>query len=397
MPETSLRRRALKRRASCALRRLLAAASASILLLSAALATAPPTAAVPLASAPAIGTEVIGQNGSDDAAQSPEAAAISALPGITAQQKAALLRLYKKLDAINQETEIASEQYNAAQHQLDTLNADIATQQKNYELLNKAYQVAAEAFGKRAAAAYRDGGYSSFLLLFDSKSFSEFYSHLEYLSVLNDQDARLISTLRSKKAELADTLAQLKQKQASVQSLEFELAARKIEIEERNAQRQESLKNQDPTLRALYSAALQASDAAQRQLAYSITAGKLADVSVEPNSPAELALACLGTPYVWGGASPAGFDCSGLMLYVFAPYGVNLPHSSAAQAQLGTPVTGPLQQNDAIFFGSPIHHVALYLGGGYYIEAPYEGKNVCVSKITDPSSIVAARRYDWKR
>jgi len=381
----------------------IASVTVAALLLSLVVAATPvlaaPAGAAPTTAqgAPAIGTEVIGQGGPSTAAQAQAQAAIDAVPGISASQRSALLKLYQKLDSINQETEIATEQYNAALDELNTLNADITTQQKNYDLLVKAYDIAAHDFGLRAAATYRDGGYSTFQLLFDSSSFSDFYSRLEYLKSVNDMDTRLISTLRDKKTSVAGTLTKLKSDQAAAQSLEFELKARKIEIEARNAQRQDNLKSQNPTLLALYDRTTQASDEQDRQLALAITMGKLADVKIEPNSPASSALSYIGVPYVWGGASPAGFDCSGLMMYVFAHYGVALPHSSAAQALMGSPVTGPLQQNDVIFFGSPIHHVALYLGGGYYVEAPYTGAKVRVSKIHDPSEIVAARRYDWKR
>ena len=377
--------------------------NAAMLLLSLVLATIPALVApagaapAPAPSAPAIGTEVIGQSDSGTTAQARAQAAIDTVQGITAAQRSALLKLYQKLDSINQETEIATEQYNAASSELDTLNTDIETQQNNYDLLAKAYDIAAHDFGQRAASTYRDGGYSTFQLLFDSSSFSDFYSRLEYLKSVNDMDTRLISTLHDKKTAIAGTLTKLKSDRAAARSLEFELKARKIEIEARNSQLQENLKSQDPTLRALYERTTQVSNEQDRQLALAITLGKLADVKIEPNSPASMALSFVGTPYVWGGASPAGFDCSGLMMYVFAHYGVALPHSSAAQALMGSPVTGPLQQNDVIFFGSPVHHVALYLGAGYYVEAPYTGANVRVSKITDPSEIVAARRYDWKQ
>jgi cell wall-associated NlpC family hydrolase len=88
----------------------------------------------------------------------------------------------------------------------------------------------------------------------------------------------------------------------------------------------------------------------------------------------------LGVPYVWGGASPSGFDCSGLVMYVYAQLGISLPHNAAMQYASITHVAhGSEQPGDLVFFGysaSGIHHVGIYVGGGSMIDAPYTGVDV---------------------
>src|SRR5680860_3132 len=97
----------------------------------------------------------------------------------------------------------------------------------------------------------------------------------------------------------------------------------------------------------------------------------------------ETAMRYRGVPYVWGGSSPSGFDCSGLVRYSFAQLGVSLPHSSRAQFKYGTAVARDnLLPGDLVFFGSPIHHVGIYVGGGNMINAPYTGTNVRVDDIS---------------
>jgi cell wall-associated NlpC family hydrolase len=108
---------------------------------------------------------------------------------------------------------------------------------------------------------------------------------------------------------------------------------------------------------------------------------------------AQIALRYLGVKYVWGGASPDGFDCSGLVMYVYAQLGIQLPHFAAAQYALGQAVPrDQLQAGDLVFFDG-LDHVGIYIGGGQMVHAPQTGD---VVKITPLSAFgnryVGARR-----
>jgi cell wall-associated NlpC family hydrolase len=112
----------------------------------------------------------------------------------------------------------------------------------------------------------------------------------------------------------------------------------------------------------------------------------------------------LGTPYVWGGESAKGFDCSGLIQYVWAKQGVSIPRTTYDQFQKGQRVPqGKLQPGDAVFFkGSDSivrggvtlpGHVGMYIGNGQIIQAPHTGATVEVTPLKDMSGYMGARRY----
>src|ERR687884_554032 len=108
----------------------------------------------------------------------------------------------------------------------------------------------------------------------------------------------------------------------------------------------------------------------------------------------------LGVPYVWGGADPAtGFDCSGLVMYVYRQLGIDLLHFSGAQFHEGAPVPfDQLAPGDLVFFDPGPRgpgHVGMYVGGGMFIQAPHSGDVVKISSLSDfgyASSYVGAVR-----
>jgi peptidoglycan DL-endopeptidase CwlO len=109
---------------------------------------------------------------------------------------------------------------------------------------------------------------------------------------------------------------------------------------------------------------------------------------------ARLALRYVGVPYSWGGASPSqGFDCSGLVMYVYGRLGVRLPHYTVGQFGHGRRVSyRRLAPGDLVFF-SGLNHVGLYLGSGRFIDAPHSGAVVRVTLLASRlSSFVGARR-----
>jgi peptidoglycan DL-endopeptidase CwlO len=103
----------------------------------------------------------------------------------------------------------------------------------------------------------------------------------------------------------------------------------------------------------------------------------------------------VGVPYTWGGDSPqTGFDCSGLVRFVYAHFGFRLPHSSYADFDLGVRVPrGKLQPGDLVFFDG-VGHVGMYVGGGRFIQASHTGTNVQITSLDDPWYLAS---YDGAR
>ena len=200
------------------------------------------------------------------------------------------------------------------------------------------------------------------------------------------------SQKRSIEAQLAERKRMLAGIQTEIKQLQAEEAARQVQL------RREAEARLLAQQRQHASARMQAVELAANDFSSEIDSASTTDASIPTAPPSQyggvvgIAMQYLGTPYVWAGSSPGGFDCSGLVAYVYGQVGVSLPHNAAAQYGYGTPVAySDLEPGDLVFF-SGLGHVGIYIGGGQFIHAPHTGDVVKISSLSEHGGYVGARR-----
>ena len=322
---------------------------------------------------------------------SPAAGQPTGLPGL--QQAAD--QAQKQVAALDDRLEIVVERWDLAQQQLTDIDAQLG--QIRLQLSQSQDELAQQqaVLGSHLAWMYKLGDYGLLDELLNGGSLTDAAARLELLRRLNQQDRQLRDGFLATVGRINALQTSLAAKRDQALAVRQQVDATQVVIQGKLAERQAVLDGLNGRIKKILD---------QRAKLASQSSAKLADVALAHigtirGTPAQIgvvraALGFLGVPYVWGGASPSGFDCSGLVLYVFARYGVALPHFAAYQAEMGVPVAeSQLEPGDLVFFGAPIHHVVIYIANGLIVEAPHTGDVVKVARLSDFEAPTACRRY----
>ncbi len=330
----------------------------------------------------------------------------SAAPGApaTAAEAAELLA------ARGHDLEALSEQFNEAR---EVLRAQQAAAQAAQAELERATAVLAEAQQSVrgvARSAYTGSGLNSFEALMVSGSADEFVNRMSTLQMVAGHQNELLARAADADVAAAVARAQVQASVAEAQRQYDSVAAQQTDLERQIAEYRAVHDRLSAEERRAVAAAAAEAHAAGAAHAERVSRAERAE-RAEPTEPlaaasapvvahggaaqvaVDTAMAPRGKPYVWAAGGPRSFDCSGLTQYAFKAAGINLPHSSRMQSQLGKAVSrSDLQPGDLVFFYSPVSHVGIYVGGGQMVHAPTSGDVVKVAPVDSMTGYVGARR-----
>jgi cell wall-associated NlpC family hydrolase len=329
-------------------------------------------------------------------------------------------QLQGQIAANGQRISVLDEQYNQARLAIDEATAGIATTEGRLDAAATRTDELKTELASRAAALYKGAANGGPAGMLDASDVGELGSRSKYGSAAADEDDALIGDLVVAREQLEAARTEYESKRDRAEAQRAELESTRSEIESAQQEQEALLADAqgdiaqlvaeiDAQRRAAEEAAArtaaaqrQREEAARRSTASSASGGGQRSRPVDvrpapaPNERAGVAvstaMAQLGKPYRYAAVGPGSFDCSGLTMFAWAAAGVRLPHSSAAQyASLPKVSRDQLAPGDLVFYGSPIHHVGVYIGGGQYVHAPQTGDVVKVSSIDRRDYAGAAR------
>ena len=282
------------------------------------------------------------------------------------------------------------EQYNQASIHLQDVQSKIADSKAQSAKAQADFTTLQKVASAQAAAMYKAGAPSLVVAFLTSRNLDDFNKKVELITQVSDWQSSLMTSLEiaDQRAKLAT--ADLGHALAQARSISDSLARQRANLVSRLAAEQKLLGQMTTEARLAAARAAEARAAAVRAtLDGSLPALPSSGLGA---MAVRAAMGQIGKPYVWAGSGPGSFDCSGLTMSSWRVAGVLMPHSAASQyASFHHVSVSQLQPGDLVFFGSPIHHVGMYVGGGMMVHAPETGETVQVAPVGRGDLVGAAR------
>ena len=309
-----------------------------------------------------------------------------------------------QIQQLDSSLERAIEAYNLANVKLARIRHDLKDNTNALVVAKQSLAHAQAQLSARIVDIYTSGDQNAGLaVLLGASSLDDMLGRMDASDRVSEQDSLVVKQVARFRREVQHRQRFLQHAHAEQVQVVAERNAARASVEQQLGERKQllgSIQGEIAHLKAAEAArqaelqrqaqfAAQAASQRQASLAPTVGIGSGGSVSPNPTAPPAthggvvgIAMQYLGTPYVWGGASPSGFDCSGFVMYVYGQMGVSLPHSSYAQYGYGSPVSlSQLQAGDLVFFDG-LGHVGIYVGGGSFIHAPHTGDVVKISSLS---------------
>ncbi|MBT2386873.1 NlpC/P60 family protein [Streptomyces sp. ISL-11] len=280
-----------------------------------------------------------------------------------------------RVDKLYEEAERATEKYNAADERADSLREKVEQITDRVARGQERVNRMRRSLGMIATAQYRNGAVDpaiQLLLSSDPDGYLERAATLDRVTGRQAEELRTLleaqRALRQERTEAVRVLGQLEDTRRAVRE-------RKREVETKLATARRLLNSLPPEDREAYGRASRSDgDRSEGALA---GLPDLVAVSSRGAAAALAARSAVGSPYAWGASGPGAFDCSGLTQWAYGRAGVGLPRTSQAQRNAGRHVSlSDAQPGDLVIYRSDASHVAMYVGNGQVVHAPYPGARV---------------------
>lgn len=307
-----------------------------------------------------------------------------------------------KLENLDNQIEDVMSKINDNKKQIMITEQNINLAEKDLAKAQDDIKAEKDLFGQRMRAMYINGSEGYLDIILSSKGFNDFLSNIEAVTKIIEYDKKVIKDLNLKQDELNKKKEALNTENSKLLALNSDNENKLAQLNSAKAE-QNKLIVQAKAVEKLYSSKVSASQAALNETMKQIAAIRNSvpkytpsrgAVPISSNAVIAYASNFLGTPYLWGGTTPSGFDCSGFTQYVYRHFGVTIGRTTYDQINDGYAVSrNELQPGDLIFFGSSGNptHVGIYVGNDMYINAPHTGDVVKIASI-NRSDYLTARR-----